>query len=138
MWNELSDAIVAKVKDCSKFNDENVFDYAVSNVSAYPYATVTIDGNQGSYFADTQRVGRDYNFAVDIYQERVEQGSDNSERIVRSILDELIAIFDADVYLNTVLQGRGFCRPFNGAAAYTGEQLNTRSVRLIIACQVIQ
>ena len=138
MWNDLSDAIVANIKDCSKFNDENVFDYAVSNASAYPYATVTIAANQDSYFADTSRVGRTYNFAVDIFQERVEQGSDNSERIMRTILDELITIFDADVYLNTVLQGRGYAKPFNGDAAYTGELLNTRSVRLIIACQVIQ
>ena len=114
-----------------------VLDHATT-ITKYPCIQVTAAGNQESLFADTNRVSRAYNFNIDIYQERFEQGEENAERILRTIVDDLISIFDADVYLGSVLQGRGYARPFNGDWGYTGEQLNTRSARIIIACAVIQ
>lgn len=138
MWNALSAAIVAMIKTSSEVDSTAVYDHAKSKLTKYPTITVTAAGNQESYFADTSRVGRTYNFNVDVYQERFEQGEDNAERILRTIIDDLISIFDADVYLQTALEGRGFAKPFNGDWGYTGEQLNTRSARIVIACQVIQ
>lgn len=137
MWNTLSAAIVAMIKTSSEVEDAAVLDHA-AKITQYPTIQVTAAGNQESYFADTSRVGRTYNFNVDIFQERFEQGEDNAERILRTIVDDLISIFDADVYLNTALEGRGFAKPFNGDWGYTGDQLNTRSARIVIACQVIQ
>lgn len=137
MWNDLSEAIVAKVKTSTLIDSTSVYDHAAT-ITKYPCVQVTVAGNQESYFADTNRTGRVYNFNVDIYQERFEQGEDNAERILRTLVDDLITIFDGDTYLGNVLQGRGFARPFNGDWGYTGEQLNTRSARIVIACMVIQ
>lgn len=137
MWNDLSAAIVAKVKTSSEIKNSAVLDHA-ETITQYPTIHVTAAANQESYFADTDRVGRTYNFNIDIYQERGDQGKDNAERILRTIVDDLITIFDADIYLSDTLRGRGYAKPFNGEWGYTGEQLNTRSARIVIACVVIQ
>lgn len=137
MWNDLSDAIVAKIKTSSEVKNSAVLDHA-ETITQYPTIHVTAAENQEAQFSDTERVQRAYNFNIDIYQERDDQGKTNAERILRTIVDDLITIFDADLYLNDVLRGRGFARPINGAWGYTGEQLNTRSARIVIACVVIQ
>ena len=137
MWNTLSAAIVAKIQTSNEVESSAVQDFS-SKITQYPSIQVTAAGNQESYFADTNRVGRTYNFNVDIYQERFEQGEEEAERILRTIVDDLISIFDADIYLSTTLAGRGYQKPFNGDWGYTGDQLNTRSARIIVGCQVIQ
>ena len=111
MWNELSAAIVAVIQTSSEIDSDQVFDYAKSKMEHYPCVTVTPLENVETYFADTQRDGRTYNFAIRVYQERMEQGEEASERIMRTIVDDLISKFDADIYLGATLQGRGFCRP---------------------------
>lgn len=139
MWNELSAAIVAKVKTSAEVDNAAVFDYGKSKMDHYPTITVTPSENQDAIFADTSRNQRTYNFAIRIYQERMEQGEEASERIMRTIVDDLISIFDADLYLNTVLQGRGFAKPIPSSWAYVqGEQPNTRMAEIIIGCVVIQ
>ena len=69
MWNTLSAAIVAMIKTSAEVDSTAVFDYAKSKMTKYPTITVTVAGNQESYFADTSRVGRTYNFNIDIFQE---------------------------------------------------------------------
>lgn len=139
MWNELSAAIVAKIQTSSEITSSNVFDYAKSKMTEYPCITVTPLDNAETYFADTQRDGRTYNFAIRVYQERMEQGEEASERIMRTIVDDLISKFDNDVYLGATLQGRGFCRPIPSVWQFVqGEQVNTRMAEIILSCVVIQ
>lgn len=139
MWNTLSAAIVAMVKTSSEVNSAAVFDYAKSKMTNYPTITVTPHENQDAIFADTARNQRSYNFAIRVYQERMEQGEGESERIMRTIVDDLITIFDADLYLNATLQGRGFAKPIPSIWQYVqGEQVNTRMAEIIIGCVVIQ
>ena len=138
MWNELSDAIVDKIKTSNEVNDAAVFDYAKSKMEKYPTITVTASDNQEPQFADTVRNSRTYNFDIRCYQERADQGEANSERIMRTLVDSLIAIFDADVYLNETLAGRGFARPIPSTWGYGGEQNNTRIASIMISCVVIQ
>lgn len=137
MWNDLSEAIINKIKTSTEVDSSAVFDHA-RTIEKYPCIQVTAAGNADSQFADTTRNSRTYNFYVDIFQERNEQGHDEAERILRTIVDDLITIFDADIYLNNTLRGRGYAKPFNGDWGYVGEQNNTRSARIIIACVVIQ
>lgn len=139
MWNTLSAAIVAMVKTSTKVDNISVFDYGKSKMLNYPAITVTPSDNQDAFFADTVRRQRTYNFAIRVYQERMEQGEDASERIMRTIVDDLISIFDADLYLQTTLQGRGFAKPIPSIWQYVqGEQVNTRMAEIIISCVVIQ
>jgi len=139
MWNELSAAIVAMVKTSAEVDPTAVYDYGKSKMLKYPSITVTPSDNQDPIFADTTRRQRTYNFAIRVYQERMEQGEEASERIMRTIVDDLITIFDADLYLNTTLQGRGFAKPIPSIWQYVqGEQVNTRMAEIIISCVVIQ
>lgn len=139
MWNELSAAIVAMVKTSAEVDSTAVYDYGKSQNLKYPTITVTPSDNQDPIFADTSRRQRTYNFAIRVYQERMEQGEEASERIMRTIVDDLIRIFDADLYLNTTLQGRGFAKPIPSIWQYVqAEQVNTRMAEIIISCVVIQ
>lgn len=139
MWNTLSAAIVNMIKTSGEVDSAAVFDYAKSKMDHYPTITVTPSDNQDPIFADTNRRQRTYNFAIRIYQERMEQGEEASERIMRTIVDDLITIFDADLYLNATLQGRGFAKPIPSIWQYVqGEQVNTRMAEIIISCVVIQ
>ena len=139
MWNTLSAAIVAKIKTSSEVANAAVLDYAKSNMDKYPTITVTPSDNTEPFFADTMRNQRTYNFAIRVYQERKEQGEEQSERIMRTIVDDLISIFDADIYLNDTLAGRGFARPIPSVWQFVqGEQTNTRMAEIILSCVVIQ
>lgn len=139
MWNELSAAIVTLIKTSNEVDSTQVFDYAKSKMEHYPCITVTPLDNTDTYFADTSRDGRTYNFAIRVYQERMEQGESDSERIMRTIVDDLISKFDNDIYLGATLQGRGFCKPIPSRWAFVqGEQVNTRMAEIIVSCVVIQ
>lgn len=139
MWNTLSAAIVNMIKTSNEIETTAVFDYAKSKMTDYPTITVTPSDNQEPYFADSVRRGRTYNFAIRVYQERSEQGEEASERIMRTIVDDLISIFDADIYLQTSLEGRGFAKPIPSTWQYVqGEQVNTRMAEIILSCVVIQ
>lgn len=139
MWNELSAAIVAKVKTSSEVANAAVLDYAKSKMDHYPTITVTPFDNNEAFFADTSRNQRTYNFAIRVYQERADQGEEESERIMRTIVDDLISIFDADVYLNDTLAGRGYQKPIPSRWSFVQAELtNTRMAEIIISCVVIQ
>lgn len=139
MWNTLSAAIVNMIKTSNEIETTAVFDYAKSKMTDYPTITVTPSDNQEPLFADNVRRQRTYNFAIRVYQERAEQGEEASERIMRTLVDDLIAIFDADIYLQTTLEGRGFARPIPSTWQYVqGEQVNTRMAEIILSCVVIQ
>lgn len=139
MWNTLSAAIKAKIVTSLEIDSAAVFDYAKSKMVKYPSITITPAENQNTSFADTTRRRRSYTFAIRVYQERTEQSESDSERILRTLTDDLIAIFDADLYLNNALQGRGFAHPIPSRWSFvTGEQVNMRMAEILIECVVIQ
>lgn len=139
MWNDISAAIVAMIKTSDNVKSAAVYDYAKSGMEHYPTITVTPYENIDPSFADTVRNRREYVFAIRVYQERLEQGEEDSERIMRTLVDDLISIFDADVYLNTTLQGRGFAYPIPSRWTFVqGEQVETRMAEILIRCVVIQ
>ncbi len=139
MWNELSAAIKAKIVTSAEIDSAAVFEYAKSKMVKYPTITITPAENQNTSFADTTRRRRSYTFAVRVYQERTERSEEESERILRTLIDDLIDIFDADIYLNNALAGRGFAFPIPSSWSFvTGEQVNTRMAEILIECVVIQ
>lgn len=139
MWDELSSAIVTIIRTSANIDSAAVFDYAKSKMENYPCITVTPYENAEPQFADTSRNRRTYNFAIRVYQERQDQNESDSERIMRTLVDELISLFDANVYLDDHLNGRGFARPIPSVWKFVqGEQANTRMAEIIISCVVIQ
>lgn len=138
MWNELSAAIVAKIQTSTNINSSYVYDYAKSNLDGFPAVTVVPKDGSGD-FADTQRNQRSYTFSIKVYQEQLEQNRNDSERIIRTIVDELMTMFDADGYLGQTLQGRGWSRPIPSTWDFIlGENSVTRTAEILIDCVVIQ
>lgn len=149
MWEQLSSNIVTIIQNSgiSDIKSTNVFGYPKSRFDGYPAITVYPSANVDPSFADTQRNRRTYVFSIRVYQERGERGESESERIMRGLIDSLIALFDANPYLSTggdadpggVLEGIGFCRPIPSQWAFIqGEQTDTRMAEILLECVVIQ
>ena len=138
MWQTLSAAIVAKVATSSYIESSLIFDYAKTNLDGFPAVTVVPSTGDG-VFADTVRNRRSYIFSIKVYQEQLEQGREDSERIMRTIVDDLIDKFDADSYLDNALQGRGYAKPIPGNWDFIlGENTVQRVAEILIDCQVIE
>lgn len=71
----------------------NVYNYEEVKPAGYPAITVTNYDGAGE-FADTQRNRRFFTFSIKCYQERLEVGASEAERIMTNLVDELIGIFD--------------------------------------------
>lgn len=88
---------------------KRVYDYEETKPVGYPCITVTpVEGE--SEFLDTQRVRRDFIYSVKLYQERVEVGASEAERILTALVDQVVEIFDSEsntTLNNTVI----FVRP---------------------------
>lgn len=79
---------------------KHVYDYEEVKPAGYPCITVTpIEGE--AEFLDTTRVRRDFIFSVKIYQERIEVGASEAERIITNMVDQVIGLFDD--FANTTL-----------------------------------
>lgn len=88
---------------------KRVYDYEEVKPVGYPAITVTPFEGEAD-FLDTQRVRRDFLFSVKLYQERVEVGASEAERIMTALVDQVIEIFDSSsntTLNNTVI----FVRP---------------------------
>lgn len=114
MWNDLVDAVKAKVVTSTEIDSDNVFDYRRSRFEGFPACVVVASNISNAEFADNQRNRRSYMVSIRIYQDRTAQNYSDAERIIRTISDDLIDIFDADPYLGNTLAGRGFIRPIPG------------------------
>ncbi len=138
MWAELSAAIITQIKTCSHIANANIFDHAKQDFDGYPAVTVFAAEGAGR-FADTVRNERHYIFSVRVWQERLKQGPENSESLMRTIVDDLISIFDAAPYLDGQrLLGRGYCTPIPSAWRFIqGEQIDMRMAEILIDCVVI-
>lgn len=144
MWDELSGGVINLLNTLSTV-DHNVaiFDYAMTNIPAYPAITVTPSDNTAQY-ADTRRNERSYIFSIKCYQERVKAGEQLSELIVRQLVDSAITLFDANPLLDQVngfgrLNGRGYCRPIPSVWKYIqSEQVDVRMAEILLECVVIQ
>lgn len=114
MWNTLIAAVKTKVLESNEVNNAYVYEYRRSTFDGFPAVTISPAGIGNNVFADTERNRRTYVVSIRVYQERPEQSDPEAERIVRTIADDLITLFDADIYLGAALQGRGFVKPIPG------------------------
>lgn len=74
-------------------NAKQVYNYEEVKPAGYPAITVTPSQGEGS-FLDTMRVRRDFTFSVKVYQERVEVGASEAERIMTALVDQCLALFE--------------------------------------------
>ena len=139
MFESLVSAIKTKLENTGSFHE--VFDYRRSDFSGYPAAVVSPADINDMSFADTARNQRTYIIAIRIYQERLNQGDSNAERILRTIADELITSFDSDPYLSDTLRGRGYVRPIPSTFLNppdNGPSPDTIGLEILVEAVVIQ
>lgn len=70
-----------------------VYNYEEPQPTGYP-AIMVVPTDGEATFLDTQRVRRDFTFDVKLYQERVEVGAQEAERIMTNLVDQIISLFD--------------------------------------------
>lgn len=133
----LSSVINDKIAGTSSVRAENVFDYAKPILGGYPAVTITAaDG--GGEFADSTRTRRRFVFSIKVMVNRLNQES-KAERVMRETVDELIAMFEADPYLNNCLRGRGFARPVPSRWGYNqSDNIDIRMAEFLLDVEVIQ
>jgi hypothetical protein len=135
-YNNLVAQIKALVLTSSLVDPSHVYDYAATNVSGYPAIRIYPANGIGS-FADTARNRRTYYITIQVLQERGEQGEDESERIMRLLVDDLIAIFDARANI-TLNNACNFARPIPAQWGFEGEeQPDVRVANILIECIAI-
>lgn len=78
-----------------------VYSYVETNPTGYPAIMVEFYDGQGE-FADTGRNRRSRFYRITCMQERVKVGARESERILGSLVDQVISVFDnrANITLN--------------------------------------
>lgn len=144
MWDELSGGTINLLNTLTTVDSAlAIFNYAMTNIPGYPAITVTPSDNVAQ-FADTRRNQRSYVFSIKCYQERLKAGEQQSELIMRQLVDSVITLFDANPFLDTVngfgrLNGRGYCRPIPSVWKYIqSEQIDVRMAEVLLECVVIQ
>lgn len=111
----------------------NIYDNEVTDLKGYPSVTITASNLDGK-FLDTNRNERRYRFSIKLFIDRNQQnfGTQKAETILRTALDEMVNIVDADPTLN------GNCiytRPFVARPLYVDRQNNNlRVAELILEC----
>ena len=111
MFNEINDTIKNKLinltDDSGNTIFEEVYDYEATQFSGGPVATLSFSDNENDY-ATTESNERVYALDVRVYVSRDEPRTDEeAERIMRTILDDVIDKFDSDYLLNSLSEPTG-------------------------------
>jgi hypothetical protein len=132
-FNNLVAQIKTLVQTGVNIDPNYVYDYAATNISGYPAVRIYPAEVNGS-FSDVARNRRSYYIVIQVLQERQEQNQAESERIMRVLVDELIAIFDDrnNITLNNACK---FARPIPMKWSFEGEeQPDVRVANILIEC----
>ena len=105
------------------------FDYEAANPEGkYPFVTLTLRGGEGE-FRSTAHNLRKRSFWVRLYQERTKigQGSENAERIVADVIDEMETALDMDTTLSGTCK---YVTPVDWEAMYVARGENVRLLQI--------
>lgn len=133
---DIAAAIVTKLGTISSLNGVYAYEIDKPTNGGYPFATVTQSEFTGK-FGDTQRNVRHYNFIVRVYQERTQAafGNEKGERLIRSIIDEIITAFDNDTRLGGTVK---WIEPASGNFDYIDREIgDTRVCEIVLECVTV-
>lgn len=124
---EIKNQIITKLEAMQSL--KAVYDYPVANSSGnYPYATVVLGGSD-AVIRSTAHNLRTRTYLIRVYQEmsKIGQGSDNAERIVTDISDEIEKAFDMDTTLSGTVH---YCDPISINYTYRNREHDTRILEI--------
>lgn len=112
-------------------NVNYVYNYVETNPGGYPSISIeAFDGN--GQFLDTSRNRRARMFRIICMQERVIVGASEAERIMRSLVDQIISTFDSRTNLN-LNNSCDFAIPIPSKWGYVqAPDIDVRSAEIII------
>lgn len=128
---DISTKLKTMIGSISSIN--GVYDYAQTDVTSYPYAVVKFDGSNAD-FGDTIRNIRHYEFMVILYIDRNQAsvGNEKAERLLRSITDEIITMFDNNTTLDNLVQ---MVQPISISTSFQNTDIgDTRVCEIVIDC----
>lgn len=96
-FTDIKAAIIVALQAATKVRD--IYDYEETKPGGYPCITVTPSAGDGE-FLDTTRIQRAFEFTIRVYQERVQAGAKEAERIITSLVDEILPLFEGAGVIN--------------------------------------
>lgn len=130
--NQITSILTANIP-----NVNVIHNYVESNPSGYPSISVeAYDGN--AKFIDTGRNERTFIFRIIVLQERLVVGASEAERIMRSLVDQILSVFDDRANLN-LNNSCNFARPIPSKWGYVqAPDIDLRSAEIILEAMDIQ
>lgn len=102
-YTDIKAGIITYLQTSTKVR--NIYDYEETQPAGYPAINVTPFAGEAE-FLDTLRTRRSFQFTIRVLQERLEIGPSGAESVITTLVDELIAIFEAagsSSLVNTVI-----------------------------------
>lgn len=134
-YADVKAGIVSTLANATKA--KHIYDYEEVKPVGYPAITVTpVEGE--AEFLDTIRVRRDFIFSVKLYQERLEVGASEAERIMTALVDQVVSIFD-DFSNTTLVNTVVFMKPVKVKWGYQAvPDADVRSVEITLIGEAAQ
>lgn len=116
---------------------KEVNDYAKRNPAGYP--AINVESYDGSgVFADTGRNRRKRIYRIVCMQERIKVNASEAERIITSLVDQIITVFDdrANLNLNNTAD---FAYPIPGKFGYIqAPDIDVRTAEILIEADTLE
>jgi hypothetical protein len=129
-YTEIGNQIETILKD-NITNVNYIYNYVETNPEGYPSISIeAFDGN--GQFLDTGRNRRNRMFRLICMQERIKVGASESERIMRALVDQVVATFDSRTNL-TLNNSCEFATPIPSKWGYVqAPDIDIRSAEIIL------
>lgn len=139
MFENLIKFLQQKLKNDVNSDFADVYTYEVEEFNGDPVAIITPSGNESDYFTNKDN-NRVYAFKILILVNRVKRTKDGAETVLRSIVSEVIDMFDKD-YTLTGLEcpiGYTFINVFATPSqwGYLGAEQEYRVAEIALRCRV--
>jgi hypothetical protein len=134
-YNDIKAGIITVLQATTKV--KQIYNFEQIQPAGYPTINVfPTDGD--AQFLDTSRVRRQFMFTCQLLQERLEVGPSEAERIMTSLVDQVISIFD-DATNTTLNNTVIFCHPVKNKWGYLNvPDADVRSCEITLIAEVAQ
>ena len=118
-------------------NVNYVYDYVETNPGGYPSISIEAFDGKGE-FLNTSQNRRSFMFRIICSQERVKVGASEAERILRNLVDQVLATFDDRANLN-LNNSCNYAFPVPSKWGYLqSPDIDVRSAEVIIEAVAVQ
>jgi len=137
MWVQLNDSIKAILEANTLIQE--VFDWEVDKFEGDPAVTLTSSASESDYHTTTEN-SRIYAFLVRVFVDRTTRKDQDTEKIMRKIVDSITDDFDKNYTLTGITNPTGYTmlmvEALPGSWGYTEREGVYRVAEILINCKV--